>query len=77
MEGQTVTLLCNTSYNLNQAFIYKDGLKFMNNTNVMMENVTKADEGFYKCVNPTAGMESLESWLSVRGEESKSAPFSV
>ncbi|XP_060775954.1 sialoadhesin-like isoform X2 [Neoarius graeffei] len=77
MEGQTVTLLCNTSYNLNQAFIYKDGLKFMNNTNVTMENVTKADEGFYKCVNPTAGMESLESWLSVRGHSEEENTFTA
>lgn len=31
-----------------------------------IENVTKADEGFYKCVSEGRKMESPESWLSVR-----------
>lgn len=77
MEGQTVTLLCKASHNLNHTFIYKDGVKFNDNFNVTMKNVTKAQEGFYKCVNPTAAMESPESWFSVTGEEKKLALFSV
>lgn len=67
-DGETVTLTCKTSNNLYHALIYKDGVS-MNNANVTIENVTKSDEGFYKCVNPTAAVESPESWLSVRGEE--------
>lgn len=77
MEGQTVTLLCKTSFNFkHQISIYRDDGQHINNTNVTMENVTKAHEGFYKCVNPNASVESPESWLSVRGEEIKSALFS-
>lgn len=77
MEGQTVTLLCKTSFNLNQISISRDDGQRINNINVTMENVTKAHEGFYKCVNTNASVESPESWLSVRGEEIKSALFSV
>lgn len=69
MEGQTVTLLCNASLNLNRKFIYKDGMKLGDNINMTMKNVTKAQEGFYKCGNPSADMESPESWLSVEGLE--------
>ncbi|KAF4078915.1 hypothetical protein AMELA_G00187210 [Ameiurus melas] len=67
MEGQTVTLLCKSSFNLNQISIYKDDGLHTNNTNVTLENVTKAHEGFYKCAHLSASVESPESWLSVRG----------
>ncbi|XP_053493047.1 sialoadhesin [Ictalurus furcatus] len=68
MEGQTVTLLCKTSFNLNQISISRDDGQRINNINVTMENVTKAHEGFYKCVNTNASVESPESWLSVRDQ---------
>lgn len=31
-----------------------------------IENVTREDEGFYKCASPNRKVESPESWLSVR-----------
>ncbi|XP_046710211.1 contactin-2-like isoform X2 [Silurus meridionalis] len=64
-EGQTVTLLCKTSTNF-KVFINKDGVTFLDNITITVENVTKAHEGFYKCVN-SANVESPESWLSVKG----------
>lgn len=75
-EGQNVTLRCKTSYNLNHTLIYKDGVN-ISDYNLMMESVTKAREGFYKCINPTAALESPESWLSVRGKNINSALFSI
>ncbi|KAI5109402.1 Fc receptor-like protein 5 [Silurus meridionalis] len=63
-EGQTVTLLCKTSTNF-KVFINKDGVTFLDNITITVENVTKAHEGFYKCVN-SANVESPESWLSVK-----------
>lgn len=33
---------------------------------ITIENVTREDEGFYKCASPDRKVESPESWLSVR-----------
>ncbi|XP_027010297.1 Fc receptor-like protein 5 [Tachysurus fulvidraco] len=73
-EGETVTLTCKTSNNLYHALIYKDGVS-MNNANVTIENVTKSYEGFYKCVDPTAAVESPENWLSVRDNSEEKNSF--
>ncbi|KAI3376725.1 hypothetical protein L3Q82_016484, partial [Scortum barcoo] len=71
MEGDTVTLRCRnkkTTSNYISDF-YKDSSQIETGYtgSMTLHNVSKSDEGFYKCVIPGAG-ESAESWLSVRGE---------
>ncbi|XP_047655771.1 sialoadhesin-like isoform X3 [Tachysurus fulvidraco] len=75
-EGHPLTLRClyhipNPS-NLRADF-YKDGSVLQNQTTgeMIIQTVSKSDEGFYHCEHPERG-ESLKSWVSVR-----QAPFSV
>ncbi|XP_060731498.1 high affinity immunoglobulin gamma Fc receptor I-like [Tachysurus vachellii] len=75
-EGHPLTLHClyrtpNAS-NLPADF-YKDGSVLQKQTTgeMIIQTVSKSDEGFYHCEHPERG-ESLKSWVSVR-----QAPFSV
>ncbi|XP_038137637.1 uncharacterized protein LOC119781287 [Cyprinodon tularosa] len=76
VEGSDVTLPCihketalkaklKTELNHIRDF-YRNGLHLMTcyTNNMTIQNVTKADEGLYKCSISSAG-ESPESWLSV------------
>uniref|UniRef100_A0A3B4WFJ9 Ig-like domain-containing protein n=1 Tax=Seriola lalandi dorsalis TaxID=1841481 RepID=A0A3B4WFJ9_SERLL len=70
-EGDNVTLRCRNktpASDLNAGF-YKDGVFIRNSTtgNMTIHNVSKSNEGLYKCNISGAG-ESAESWLTVRGE---------
>lgn len=72
MEGDAVTLWCKNSMmssNLPADF-YKNGLYIETGYkgNFSINNVSKSDEGLYKCSIYATG-ESVESWLSVRGEK--------
>ncbi len=74
MEGDTVTLRCRekqTSSNLTADF-FKDGhiMESSSTENMTIHNVSKSDEGLYKCRISGVG-ESPESWLTVRGETLK------
>ncbi|XP_039677822.1 low affinity immunoglobulin gamma Fc region receptor II-c-like [Perca fluviatilis] len=78
MEGETVTLRCRnktSSTNLPADF-YKGG-HLMNSSGEEMtiENVSKSDEGLYKCRISGAG-ESAESWLAVRAKNTSTIPQS-
>ncbi|XP_028420689.1 low affinity immunoglobulin gamma Fc region receptor II-b-like [Perca flavescens] len=71
MEGETVTLRCRnktSSTNLPADF-YKDGrlMKSRSGEEMTIKNVSKSDEGLYKCSISGAG-ESPESWLAVRAK---------
>ncbi len=71
MEGNTVTLSCRekkTSSNITADF-YKDGhiIARSSTGNLTIHKVSKSNEGLYKCNISDAG-ESVESWLTVRGE---------
>ncbi|XP_026013300.1 high affinity immunoglobulin epsilon receptor subunit alpha-like [Astatotilapia calliptera] len=68
MEGENVTLHCrkkdaNSSYT---AEFYKNGFSIGSSSsgNIMTPNVSKSDEGLYKCSIADGG-ESPESWLTV------------
>ncbi|XP_051799898.1 low affinity immunoglobulin gamma Fc region receptor III-A-like [Acanthochromis polyacanthus] len=69
LEGDTVTLLCRNRmlfFNLTADF-YKDGI-LINSSNtgsMVIDSVSKSDEGLYKCNISGAG-ESQESWLVVK-----------
>ncbi|XP_049424611.1 carcinoembryonic antigen-related cell adhesion molecule 20-like [Epinephelus fuscoguttatus] len=67
MEGDNVTLTCRdkTTSNLRAGF-YKDGVLIRSSSTgeMTINNVSKSDEGFYRCVVPGAG-ESPESWMAV------------
>ncbi|XP_053199714.1 uncharacterized protein LOC128384150 [Scomber japonicus] len=68
MEGDDVTLRCRNKDNLNnlRADFYKDGV-FMQSSpvaEITMNNVSKPDEGLYKCSISGLGA-SPESWLAV------------
>ncbi|CAL8326928.1 unnamed protein product [Lota lota] len=69
MEGHNVTLSCitNTPSSSVPAF-YKDSFLIMTAPTPRMTiyNVSKSDEGMYKCSMPGLG-HSPESWLAVRG----------
>uniref|UniRef100_A0A8C5EZB3 Uncharacterized LOC114461713 n=2 Tax=Gouania willdenowi TaxID=441366 RepID=A0A8C5EZB3_GOUWI len=75
-EGDTVVLYCQySSSNPNQTLFFKNRVEIITSTcpssdrtAVMMtiENVTRHDEGLYKCASQDRTMESPESWLSVR-----------
>ncbi|XP_029932732.1 Fc receptor-like B [Myripristis murdjan] len=70
MEGSDVTLRCKTrttSSSLTADF-YKDGFLIGSGSTgeMTIHNVSKSDEGFYKCSISDSG-ESPESWLAVRG----------
>ncbi|KAM9480509.1 sialoadhesin-like isoform 1-T1 [Salvelinus alpinus] len=68
-EGDQVTLHCRYWFHKpNQTTFYKDGVEVvsLNVTEMTIDNVNGADEGFYKCAEPEEKLESPESWLSVR-----------
>ncbi|XP_030194023.1 Fc receptor-like protein 5 isoform X1 [Gadus morhua] len=69
MEGQIVTLSCRTKTPSSSfSTFYKDGSIIMTPPTARMTiyNVSKSDEGLYKCSMSGLG-ESPESWLAVRG----------
>ncbi|XP_057194452.1 uncharacterized protein LOC130557049 [Triplophysa rosa] len=69
MKGDSVTLQCKVKlYELNQIIFYKNGVQVLslNGTRMTIENVSQADEGFYKCAIANSTLESPENWLSVR-----------
>ncbi|XP_047655759.1 obscurin-like isoform X3 [Tachysurus fulvidraco] len=77
-EGHPLTLRClyhNPNPSNLRADFYKDGSVLQNQTTgeMIIQTVSKSDEGFYHCKHPERG-ESLKSWVSVRRVE---APFSV
>nr|XP_024654392.1 GTPase IMAP family member 8-like [Maylandia zebra] len=73
-EGDKVILYCQyKTTNYNDTTFFKNGAVVSvmpsspnNEINMTIENVTKKDEGSYKCASPALKMESTESWLSVR-----------
>lgn len=70
-EGEDVTLQCRnktTSSNF-RAYFYKNGLLIGSSSTgqMIIHNVSKSDEGWYKCKISGAG-ESAESRLVVGGE---------
>ncbi|KAK3545819.1 hypothetical protein QTP70_015260, partial [Hemibagrus guttatus] len=73
-EGHPLTLRClyhNPNPSNLRADFYKDGSVLQNQTTgeMIIQNVSKSDEGFYHCKHPERG-ESPKSWLSVRREKS-------
>uniref|UniRef100_A0A3Q1C7C0 Immunoglobulin domain-containing protein n=1 Tax=Amphiprion ocellaris TaxID=80972 RepID=A0A3Q1C7C0_AMPOC len=81
MEGSTVTLHCShkeryaehSSSSFRAAF-FKDGYFIGHHTGEMIfPNVSKSNEGSYKCRHPTKG-ESPLSWLTVRVEAKPTTP---
>ncbi|XP_028260092.1 Fc receptor-like protein 2 [Parambassis ranga] len=73
-EGDEVSLYCQyRTGNHNKATFFKNGAEILtlnsssldNIIKMTIENVTQADEGFYKCASQDRKMESPESWLSV------------
>ncbi|XP_053089314.1 leukocyte immunoglobulin-like receptor subfamily B member 2 [Pangasianodon hypophthalmus] len=80
-EGHPLTLHClyrNTNSSNLRADFYKDGSVLQTQTTgeMIIQTVSKSDEGFYHCKHPERG-ESLKSWLSVKGPSCVEAPFSV
>ncbi|CAK6956081.1 uncharacterized protein LOC128361794 [Scomber scombrus] len=77
-EGGNVVLSCQyLKENKSNTTFFKNGeeigtLSSKGVTEMTIENVTKADEGFYKCVAKDRKMESPESWLSVAPEQGNS-----
>lgn len=81
LEGSAASLLCQyRTGSYGKTIFFKDGVKVnkstssISNTEIKMtiDNVTKEDEGFYKCSPDDRRVESPESWLSVwsgRGKE--------
>uniref|UniRef100_A0A0F8ADA7 Fc receptor-like B n=1 Tax=Larimichthys crocea TaxID=215358 RepID=A0A0F8ADA7_LARCR len=71
LQGSGVTLHCRnkTTSSVHVADFYKDGtLKSTGyKGNISIHNVSKSDEGLYKCDIAGVG-ESTASWLAVRGE---------
>ncbi|XP_028420692.1 butyrophilin-like protein 2 [Perca flavescens] len=79
MEGETVTMRCRnktSSTNLPADF-YKDGrlMKSRSGEEMTINNVSKSDEGLYKCSIAGNG-ESPESWLAVGAPHRETCPFS-
>ncbi|KAK3546339.1 hypothetical protein QTP70_025748 [Hemibagrus guttatus] len=69
-EGRPLTLRClyhNPNPSNLRADFYKDGSVLQNQTTgeMIIQTVSKSDEGFYHCKHPERG-ESPKSWLSVR-----------
>ncbi|XP_060776473.1 B-cell receptor CD22-like [Neoarius graeffei] len=80
-EGHPLTLRClyrNPKPSNLRADFYKDGSVLQTQTTgeMIIQKVSKSDEGFYHCKHPERG-ESLKSWLSVRRPSRVEAPFSV
>lgn len=81
MEGNEMSLRCTSKllwstckHNVN---FYKDGRLIHKSTtgNMTVRNVSKSDEGLYKCV--CGSQESPQSWLIVRGEITSSSSYSL
>uniref|UniRef100_A0A3Q1IGK6 Ig-like domain-containing protein n=1 Tax=Anabas testudineus TaxID=64144 RepID=A0A3Q1IGK6_ANATE len=74
MEGEAVTLRCRnkTTSSQNSADFYNYGVLINSSStgNMIIHNVSKSNEGLYKCSISGAG-ESAESWLMVKGETKK------
>ncbi|KAK7168303.1 hypothetical protein R3I94_002380 [Phoxinus phoxinus] len=74
-EGETLTLRCLyklASPPILSADFYKDGSLVQNQTTEMIiPTVSKSHEGFYNCKHTARG-ESPKSWISVRGQTSRS-----
>uniref|UniRef100_A0AAQ6IAK5 Ig-like domain-containing protein n=1 Tax=Anabas testudineus TaxID=64144 RepID=A0AAQ6IAK5_ANATE len=74
MEGEAVTLTCRnkTTSSQTSAHFYHYGRLISNSStgNMIIHNVSKFDEGLYKCSISGAG-ESAESRLMVKGETQK------
>lgn len=74
-EGGNVVLSCQyLKDNKNNITFFKNGeeigtLSSKGVTEMTIESVTQADEGFYKCVAKDTKMESPESWLSVAPDQ--------
>ncbi|MEQ2230910.1 hypothetical protein ILYODFUR_034084 [Ilyodon furcidens] len=70
-EGDPVTLSCRDKELklLSNVFFYHNNKLLHNDSReeLKISAVSKSDEGFYKCKH--SGKESLQSWMSVRGEE--------
>ncbi|XP_058251182.1 Fc receptor-like protein 5 [Hemibagrus wyckioides] len=80
-EGHPLTLRClyhNPNPSNLRADFYKDGSVLQNQTTgeMIIQTVSKSDEGFYHCKHPERG-ESPKSWISVRRPSGVEAPFSV
>ncbi|XP_026225096.1 sialoadhesin-like [Anabas testudineus] len=79
MEGEAVTLTCRnkTTSSQTSADFYKDGVLISNSStgNMIIQNVSKSDEGLYKCSISGAG-ESAESWFIVRALHTETHPSS-
>ncbi|XP_058251185.1 Fc receptor-like protein 5 [Hemibagrus wyckioides] len=81
-EGHPLTLRClyhNPNPSNLRADFYKDGSVLQTQTTgeMIIQTVSKSDEGFYHCKHPERG-ESPKSWISVRREKPcVEAPFSV
>ncbi|XP_039677826.1 high affinity immunoglobulin gamma Fc receptor IB-like [Perca fluviatilis] len=82
VEGDNVSLYCrkkDTQSNY-MADFYKDGSKLGTwySNNMTIQNVSKSDEGLYKCSISGAG-ESPQSWLTVSADEETgpSSPFNL
>uniref|UniRef100_A0A8C9SIY8 Ig-like domain-containing protein n=1 Tax=Scleropages formosus TaxID=113540 RepID=A0A8C9SIY8_SCLFO len=70
-EGENFKLHCVYRWRpSNTTSFYKDGVMMatQNSTEMTIWNATKANEGFYKCVNYLTQEESSETWVSVTGE---------
>ena len=70
LEGEDVTLRCRSKEtSKGRAYFFKDD-HFINSGSareLTMHNISKSDEGLYKCSIPGVG-KSADSWLVVRGE---------
>ncbi|XP_060771785.1 uncharacterized protein LOC132882704 isoform X1 [Neoarius graeffei] len=80
-EGHPLSLRCLYRYpnsSNRQADFYKDGSVLQTQTTgeMIIQKVSKSDEGFYHCKHPEKG-ESPKSWVSVRRPSRVEAPFSV
>ncbi|XP_053340701.1 uncharacterized protein LOC128511716 [Clarias gariepinus] len=80
-EGHPLTLRClvrKTKRSNFRPYFYKDGSVLQTQTTgeMIINKVSKSDEGFYHCKHPERG-ESLKSWVSVRGVDDVEAPFSL
>ncbi|XP_033182656.1 low affinity immunoglobulin gamma Fc region receptor II-like [Anabas testudineus] len=81
MEGEAVTLRCRnkTTSSQNSADFYNYGVLINSSStgNMIIHNVSKSNEGLYKCSISGAG-ESAESWLMVKvTSTSSSTPWII
>ncbi|XP_044040128.1 low affinity immunoglobulin gamma Fc region receptor II-like [Siniperca chuatsi] len=77
MDEEAVTLRCRNKMASNlSADFFKDGylIRSSSTGEMTIHNVSKSDEGFYKC-NISGDGESPESWLAVRGPNKTTASY--